>query len=112
MGVVLRGISRSQTAKETENEEDSQHNDGQLAENGLASTELSPLATSLAGIALESLKAELVVDHATESDGVAKELEGSHLCAPDDHGSDNKHDVLKDTAKGQDNSRSLANLCA
>lgn len=111
MRVVLRGISRSQATKEAENDKDSHHNNGQLTENRLANTKLSPLAASLTGIALESLEAELVVDHATESDGVAKELKGSHLGAPDHHGGANKHDIFEDTAKGEDNSGSLANLC-
>lgn len=111
MGVVLWGISRSQAAKEAEDEEDGHHNDGQLAEDRLASAKLSPLAASLTGITFESLVAELVVDHATESDGVTEELKGRHLGAPDDHGGNNKHDILENTAKGEDNSGSLANLC-
>lgn len=109
-GVDLRGVAGSKTTEEGEDEESGGNKDGDLAEDRLASTKVGPLSVGISDVALDLLIAELVVDHATESNGVTEELERSDLGAPDHHGSTNQEDILKNTAEGEDDSGSLANL--
>lgn len=107
-GVVV--VRWGQATKEKCNSEEDHDKNADLAQNRLARTKLGPVARSLTSVALDLVVAELVVDHATESDRVAKELQGSDRSAPDHHGGGNEHDILEDTAEGQDDGRSLANL--
>ena len=67
------------------------------------------MARSLTSVALDLVVAELVVDHATEGNGVTEELQTGDVCAPDQHGGADKHDVLQHTAEGKNDGRSLAN---
>lgn len=67
------------------------------------------MARSLTSVALDLVVAELVVNHATESNGVTEELQTGDVGAPDHHGGADKHDILQHTAEGKDDSRSLAN---
>jgi hypothetical protein len=109
-GIVLWRICGRQTAEEGEDEERRRDDDGELSKDRLAVTKVSPLAVQLTNVALQLLKAKLVVDHAAKSDGVTEELKAGDLGAPDSHGSQDQEDVLQDTTKGEDDSRSLANL--
>lgn len=109
-GIILRCICGSESTEDSEDDEGRCYNDGDLAQDGLASTKLSPLAVAVSNIALELLIAELVVDHATESNRVSEELNGSDLGAPDRHGGGDQQDILEDTTESEDDSRGLANL--
>lgn len=109
-GVIFGGIARGKTTEQGEDEEAGKDDDGELAEDGLASTKLGPLSVGISNVSLDLLVAELVVDHATQSNGVTEELETSNLGAPDHHGGGNEEDILEDTAEGQDDGGSLANL--
>lgn len=109
-GVILGAVARGKTSEKGKDDEASEDDDGELAENGLASTKLGPLSVGLSDVTLDLLIAELVVDHATQSNGVAEELDTSDLSTPDDHGGDNEQDILQDTAEGQDDGGGLANL--
>lgn len=104
------GIRGSHGSEQREEDEDGEDNDGKLAQNRLASTKLCPLSASLAHVALELIVTKLVVDHASQSNGVTEELQRSDRRTPNHHRGSNEHDVLEDTAQGEDDSRSLANL--
>lgn len=109
-GVVISGVRRSKTTEQSKDEKGGEDNDADLAQDGLASTKLGPLSATLTDVALDLIVSELVVNHAQESDGVTEELKTGDLSAPDYHGSTDKHDILKDTAKGKNDGRGLANL--
>lgn len=106
----LRSIGGSKPAEEEEEREDHENDDGNLAQDRSGVAKLGPLAATLSGIVPDLLVAELVVDHATQSDAVAEELETRDLGAPDEHGGGNQHDVLEDSAEGEDKGRGLADL--
>lgn len=99
-GVVVGSVRGGEAAKQECNGEEDHDNDAELAQNGLASTKLGPVARSLTSIALDLVVAELVVDHAPESNRVAKKLQRSNGSSPDHHGGDNEHNILQDTAEG------------
>lgn len=98
--VIFWRVGRCQATEQGEEEEGRGHNDGKLAKDGLTSAELGPLACAISNVVLELLEAELVVDHATKSDGVAEELQSRDLGAPDHHRGNNEQDILQDTAQG------------
>lgn len=109
-GVVVGGVGRSKAGEEEDDGEEGHDEDAELAEDGFASTKLGPVAGSLASVTLDLVVAELVVNHAAESNGVTEELEGSNGSAPDHHGGNNEENVLQDTAEGENDSGGLANL--
>lgn len=109
-GVHLRRVAGSKATKKGEDEESGSNKNSDLAEDRLASTKVGPLSVGVSNVTLELLISELVVDHATESNGVTKELERRNLGAPDHHGSTDQENILQYTTEGKDDSRSLANL--
>lgn len=61
-------------------------------------------------VGLHLLVAKLVVEHATESDAVAEDLETRDLSAPDEDRCNDEQDILEDTAKSEDEAGGFANL--
>ncbi|KAI6751816.1 hypothetical protein HG531_006512 [Fusarium graminearum] len=87
-------FSGSKATKKGEDEESGSNKNSDLAEDRLASTKVGPLSVGVSNVTLELLISELVVDHATESNGVTKELERRNLGAPDHHGSTDQENIL------------------
>jgi hypothetical protein len=112
--VQVRGrVNPAGGGKASQQDEEGQErkdNDRYAAEDRLAVAKVGPLAAGLAGVALDGLEPELVVDHAAEGNAVAKELQSRNLGAPDNHGGDDEHDILEDTAEGEDKGGGLADL--
>lgn len=92
--------SKSSNKQEQTDNHGTNGNETTLARVGAAV--LGPRALSLAGVFLEHLTAELVVDETTKSDRVTEELKAGNRSVPDSHGGSNKKDVLQDTAEGHD----------
>ena len=108
--IVVRCVRRGKTAEQNEEHEGTADEYGDFAQDRLAGTKLGPLSVGLANVTLELFETELVVDHATKSNSVAKELQRSDLGTPDHHGSNNKQNVFEHTAQGEDNGGRLADL--
>jgi hypothetical protein len=108
--VVFRNVGGSQAAENQEDEQERADDDDDLASRGAGDAKLLPLTRSLASVALQSIQAELVVDHTAKGDGVAERLETRDRGAPDQHGSGNKQDILQYTTESHDQRRRLANL--
>jgi hypothetical protein len=112
--VKLVGLIRSIAGpKATENQkhgDDDSTKDHQLSERWAGLTELCPLHAALAEELLQLLSTELVVDETAESDAVAKGLDKGNGVAEEEHGRENKENVLEYTGEGENEGRSLANL--
>ena len=109
-GIVFGGVGRSKPTKEGEKDKDRADDDGDFAENWLSGSKVGPPTAALTHVALNLLETQLIVYHATEGDGVAKELDTGNRCAPNHHRGTNQEDVLENTAESENDSRSLANL--
>jgi hypothetical protein len=110
VGNGIGSVAGCHGANEQEEAKESSTNDHKAALSGVSGTVFSPGTVSLAGVFLDLVATELVVDETNEGNRVTEELEGGDRSVPDDHGGDNKKDILKDTAKGHDQRRSLSDL--
>jgi len=71
---------------------------------------LRPASASLGDVRLELLLAKLVVEHTEDCDAVTEGLQTGDWGCPDEDGEGHEHDILQNTAKGKDETRSSANL--
>lgn len=106
----LGRISGSKPAQQEEEGQNNKSDDRDLAQDRSAVAELGPLTASLTSVVLDLFVAELVVDHASQSNAVAEELQTGDNSAPDKHGCGNQHNVLEHSANGEYQGRGLANL--
>lgn len=110
VGNVIRRIPRSHATEQQEDEGDHTTDQDQLAQHWTGVAKLRPLASGLSSVSLELVCSKLVVEHATQGNAVAEELQTADLSAPDKHGSDNEKDILQDSAEGEDERGGLADL--
>lgn len=84
---IILGVDTGwcESVEEHDDGEEGEDNHRNTAEDGLAVTEISPLAAGFTSIALDRFVAELIVNHATQGDAVSKELQAGNLGAPNDH---------------------------
>lgn len=97
----------------TQNEEHGNDDGGEyheLAEHRPAVAKLLPLHATLAKVLLELLSTQLVVDKTAERDGVTKGLEEGDGVLEEEHGREDKENVLEHTGKREDERRGPANL--
>lgn len=104
------GVAGSKGTKNHEHRDDDSSEDHQFAQDGAGVAELLPLHAALTKVLLELLTTKLVEDEATESNAVAESLEESDGVLEEEHGSENKENILENTRESQDERRSLADL--
>lgn len=106
----LRSVARGHRSEEQEEKEDDSANDDALALSRVIGTVLGPRAVGLAGVVLDLVTTELVVDQTHQGNRVTEELETGDGSVPEHHRGGDQEDILEDTAQGHDQGRSLANL--
>lgn len=82
---LRRGVCRRQSAQQDEDGDEDEAEDDCLAHSRSLDAKFGPRATGLAQVPFELLRAQSVVQHASESNRVAEELQFSNRRAPDEH---------------------------
>lgn len=111
---ILLGVVAWECATKTAKKDDSgDEDDGEseeLPHDGAPVAVVGPLPRTLRSVLLELVGTELVVDETAERNAVTEELERRDGVAEDEHGSENKEDILEHTREGEHERRGLANL--
>lgn len=84
-GIVSLGKAAAETTEDDEEGDKDDSEDNQLPESGMSDTVIGPCAASSREVILELVGSKLVVDQASESDGITEELEGRNRISEDDH---------------------------
>lgn len=103
--------ARARAAQEQDDDEEDGSNDGDAAGGRAVGAELGPLAAGGAGVLLEVVTAELVVDEPGQGNAVTEGLQAADRVAEDEHRGDDEQDVLEHARESHDERGSLANLC-
>ena len=106
-------VHRQGGAKEAEKEEENEEHttkDNELSKGGVSNTIIGLGATSTTSVFLDGIGSKLVVDKTIEGDRVTEELERCNGVAEDEHRGNNKKNILKDTAKRENERGGSANL--
>lgn len=106
----VRGVARSKGTENHKHGDNDGSKDHQFAENWASVTKLLPLHATLTEVLLKLLTTKLVVNEATESNAVAKGLEKGNRVLEEEHGCENKKNVLENAGESKDERRGLANL--
>lgn len=109
---VLLRVDRQGGAEGAEKQEENEEHttkDNELFEGGVSDTIIGPGATSTTSVFLKGIGSKLVVDETTKGDRVTEELERCNGVAEDEHRGNNKKNILKDTAKRENERGGSAN---
>lgn len=110
---LTRGIGGITGAKRSEDHEEG-HDDGtedhHFAENGAGVAEFRPLHAALAEVLLKLLSSELVENETPKGNAVAESLEECDRILEQEHGGEDKENILENTREGKDERRGLADL--
>ena len=89
-------------SNQQEKDEDNSTDDDGLALGGVVGTVFGPGTVGLAGVFLDLITTELVVNETDEGNGITEELGKGDRSLPDHHRRNNQEDILQNTAEGHD----------
>lgn len=103
-------IARCHGSSQQEEDEDNSTDDDGLALGGVVGTVFGPGTVGLAGVLLNLIATELVVDETNKGNGITEELGKGDRSLPDHHRRNDQEDILQNTTEGHDEGGGLSDL--